>query len=290
MKSGALTTVVSGDKLATHLGEDDWAIIDCRFELAEPGWGEAAYRAGHVPGAVYAHLDRDLSGTTTGKNGRHPLPDPTRFVEKLGRWGIRRNVQVVVYDQDAGLYAGRLWWLLRAFGHEQVALLNGGYAKWIAERRPIRAGDERRPPRLFDGNPQPGRYVTVDDILRLASDTAYHVIDVRAPERFRGEVEPIDPVAGHIPGATNRFSRLNMNEDGTILPPEVLRRQFTQLLAGVPSQNTVFYCGSGVFSCHSLLALAYAGLEPGRLYNGSWSEWCQDPSRPVATGGETETQ
>ena len=239
-----------------------------------------------MPGAVYAHLDRDLSGTTTGKNGRHPLPDPTRFVEKLGRWGIRRNVQVVVYDQDAGLYAGRLWWLLRAFGHEQVALLNGGYAKWIAERRPIRAGDERRPPRLFDGNPQPGQYVNA------RGDPASGRRPGLPPHRCPG--------ARAVPrrGRTDRsggrsYSRRDepvlaaQHERGRdILPPEVLRREFTQMLGGVPSQNAVFYCGSGVFSCHSLLALAHAGLEPGRLYNGSWSEWCQDPSRPVATGEE----
>jgi thiosulfate/3-mercaptopyruvate sulfurtransferase len=284
MTNATYTTIVSTDTLAPHLGDDSWAIIDCRFELAEPAWGETVYRSGHVPGAVYADLDRDLSGSKTGHNGRHPLPDPTRFMEKLSRWGIRRGVQVVVYDQDAGLYAGRLWWLLRSFGHDRVALLNGGYAKWIREGRPIRAGNERRPPRTFDGVWQPGRYVTADEMQALALDPAHRVIDVRAAERFRGEVEPMDPVAGHVPGATNRFSRLNLHEDGTILAPDVLRDQFTKLLGPVPSQNAVFYCGSGVFSCHSLLSLAHAGLEPGRLYNGSWSEWCQDPSRPVATG------
>jgi thiosulfate/3-mercaptopyruvate sulfurtransferase len=278
-----LTTVISPADLTPHLGDDDWAIVDCRFELTDPPWGERAYLAGHIPGAVYADLNRDLSAPP-GLAGRHPLPAPRPFEAQLGAWGIGPGVQVVVYDQEAGLYASRLWWMLRAFGHDAVALLDGGMARWEREGRPVAPGREQRAPRRFAGEFQPRRFATADEVAALARDPARRVVDVRAGERYRGEAEGIDPVAGHIPGAVNRFARLNVNADGTMRPASELRAEFEALFDRVPSREVVFYCGSGVFSCHSLVALASAGLEPGRVYAGSWSEWCRDPSRPVATG------
>jgi thiosulfate/3-mercaptopyruvate sulfurtransferase len=280
-----LTTVVSPEHLAARLGDEEWAIVDCQFELTDPPWGERAYLAGHIPGAVYADLNRDLS-SPPGRAGRHPLPDPDRFKEQVGAWGIGPGVQVAVYDQEAGLYASRLWWMLRAFGHDAVALVDGGMARWQREGRPMAPGREQRAPRRFTGTFQADRFATADEVAAFARDPARRVIDVRAPERYRGEAESIDPVAGHIPGAVNRFVRLNVNADGTMRPPAELRAEFEAFIDPVPSRDVVFYCGSGVFSCHSLLALAYAGLEPGRLYTGSWSEWCRDPSRPVAHGEE----
>jgi thiosulfate/3-mercaptopyruvate sulfurtransferase len=287
MSHHVLSTVVSTEEVTARLADDSWAIVDCRFELTEPSWGERVYRTGHIPGAVYANLNEDLSAPAQPNGGRHPLPDPELFRAKLGSWGIGPGVQVVVYDQDAGLYASRLWWMLRSFGHEAVALLDGGMARWEREGRPTMSGEERRTPRSFAGTFEADRFVNADQVADLNRDLAYRVVDVRASERYRGETEPFDPVAGHIPGARNRFARLNMNADGTILPPEALRAQLLDLLGPVPSRNVVFYCGSGVFSCHSLLSLAHAGLEPGRLYVGSWSEWCRDPARPVARGEES---
>jgi thiosulfate/3-mercaptopyruvate sulfurtransferase len=271
--------------LAAHLDDPDWAVVDCRFDLAAPERGEADYRAGHIPGAVFADLDRHLSGRKTGRNGRHPLPPAEEFAALAAAWGIGAGVQVVVYDQDAGNFASRLWWMLRASGHRLVAVLDGGFAKWAAEGRPTRQGDESRPPRVFRGSGFEAGCVTADEVAELAADPGALVMDARAPERYRGETEPIDPVAGHIPGAVNHFFRRNLAADGTILPPERLRAQFEPLLGAIPPSKVAVYCGSGVFSCQNLLAMEHAGLAGGRLYVGSWSEWCSDPQRPVG-GGE----
>ncbi len=278
------TTLLSTADLAAHLDDPDWAIVDCRFDLNDAAWGERAYADAHLPGAVYAHLDRDLSGPKTGRNGRHPLPDPEVFMERLGAWGIGPGVQVAAYDQANGMWASRLWWLLRWVGHPAVAVLDGGLAKWTAEGRPTRAGVEARAPRAFSGRLQPQLVVTAADVDRLRQDPAYRLVDARAPERYRGEAEPIDPVAGHIPGAVNHYNALNVNPDGTFLAPEALRARFLDLLGGAPPENVVAYCGSGVAAAHNLLALEIAGLPGARVYVGSWSEWCRDPARPVAVG------
>jgi len=277
-------TVVTTNALARHLDDESLVVVDCRFELSEPAWGRREYLAGHIPGAVYAHLDGDLSGPIVERSGRHPLPEAEVLRERLASWGIGPGVQVVSYDQDAGLYASRLWWLLRAFGHEAVAVLDGGYAKWMREGRPARPGEEARWPADFAGRFSPDLFVGADEVARLAQSPDHLVIDVRAPERFRGEIEPIDPVAGRIPGAVNRFVRLDLTSDHVLRPVADLRADFTRLLGSVSPRDVVVYCGSGVFSCHTLLAMAYAGLDPGRLYAGSWSEWCRDPARPVARG------
>lgn len=276
------TTIVSTDLLAAHL--DDWAIVDCRFDLQNEHWGRDEYRLAHIPGAVYASLNADLSGTPSGTNGRHPLPPVDALAATFGRLGIDRSTQAVAYDQDAGPYASRLWWTLRYLGHDAVAVLDGGWAKWQREGRPARSGDESRPPTTFTPSPRPERRVELGEAVSLAADRRALLIDARAPERFEGRSETIDRVAGHIPGASNHFFKQNLAADGTMLPPETLRATFEQLLAGRRPGDAVMYCGSGVTACQNLLAMEHAGLPGTRLYVGSWSEWSSDPSRPIETG------
>jgi thiosulfate/3-mercaptopyruvate sulfurtransferase len=278
------STLITPAELAPHLGDPAWAIVDCRFDLFHVEWGQQAYRAAHIPGAVYAHLDRDLSGPKTGRNGRHPLPDWNVFMRRLGEWGIGPGVQVVAYDQDSGMYASRLWWMLRYLGHPAVAVLDGGLARWQREGQPAASGEERRAPAAFAGRPRPEMIATAADVDRLRQDPAYAVLDARSPERFRGETEPLDPVAGRIPGARNHFSNDSLQADGTFLPPESLRARLLERLGGVPPENVVSYCGSGVAACQNLLALEVAGLPGGRLYPGSYSEWCADPARAIGRG------
>jgi len=275
-------TLLSTSDLAEHLTEATWAVVDCRFDLTDTDTGERLYREAHVPGATYAHLDRDLSGPKTGKNGRHPLPDIEQFKMRLGAWGIGPGVQVVAYDQSHGMWASRLWWMLRYLGHEAAAVLDGGMAKWVAEGRPTRSGEEPRPPAVFSGVPREAMRVRAEEVERVRADPAYRLIDARAPERYRGEAEPLDPVAGHIPGALNLYNLSNVNADGTFLAPEILRVRFLALLGDVPSSNAITYCGSGVAAAHDILAMEIAGLSGAKLYVGSWSEWCADPARPVA--------
>jgi thiosulfate/3-mercaptopyruvate sulfurtransferase len=278
------TPLLSTSDLASHLFDPNWILVDCCFDLAETTKGERLYREAHIPGAVYAHLDRDLSGSKTGTNGRHPLPDMEAFKARLGHWGIRAGVQVVVYDQDNGMYASRLWWMLRYLGHTAVAVLDGGMAKWTSERRPVRAGDEQHQPTTFEGSPHFEMLLSLDEVERLRLDSAHILIDARAPERYRGDVEPLDPVAGHIPGAINDFYKNNVQPDGTFLDPATLRNRLQNLLGNRPPQNAAVYCGSGVTACHTLLALEHAGLSGAKLYAGSWSEWCADPERAKARG------
>ena len=276
------TTLVSTDQLARHL--DDWAIIDCRFDLQNEQWGPDEYRAAHIPGAVYASLNDDLSGERTGSNGRHPLPEIDALTATLGRLGIDRTTQVVAYDQDAGSYASRLWWLLRYAGHDAVAVVDGGWAKWVREGRPTRSGEETRPARQYEAVVRPALRVDVGNVVSHLDEPGRLLIDARAPERFEGRSETIDRVAGHIPGAVNHFFKQNLAADGTLLPPEVVRANLLRVLGGQPAEQVVMYCGSGVTACHNLLAMAHAGLPGARLYVGSWSEWSSDPARPVETG------
>jgi thiosulfate/3-mercaptopyruvate sulfurtransferase len=280
------TTLVSTGELALHLTDPGWSVVDCRFDLTQPAWGEAQYRAAHLPGAVYAHLDRDLSGPKTGKNGRHPLPVIEQFTARLGAWGIERGMQAVAYDQSHGMWASRLWWLLRYLGHDAVAVLDGGFGKWLGEARPTHSGAEARAPRTFTGEPHGALLVDGQQVEQLRSDPAYRLIDSRAPERYRGEIEPIDPVAGHIPGAVNLYNLSNVNPDGTFLAPDSLRAKFQALLGGVPPENAVTYCGSGVAAAHTVLAMEAAGMRGAKVYAGSWSEWCADQQRPVSTGNQ----
>lgn len=278
---------ISTSELSERLGSPGWVIVDCRYNLADPDQGFRAYRAGHVPGAVYADLAKDLSGPVTGKTGRHPLPDLGKFVDKLSGWGIDLDKTVVALDEsDGSLAAGRLWWMLRFLGHDRTAVLDGGHAKWVREGRPLRSGIEHGAPARFVPRLRKEMLVSVDEVDVWRRRPDHLVVDSRSPERFRGEVEPFDPVAGRIPGAVNRFHRVNTRPDGTIRPAEELRAEFADLLGCVPPENAVLYCGSGVTSVANLMAMEQAGLPGARLYVGSWSEWCSDPKRDVARGSE----
>lgn len=277
------TTLISTAALAARIDDPALAIVDCRFLLSDVGWGAREYEAAHIPGSVYADLDRDLSGKKTGRNGRHPLPDPAALETTLGRFGITSGIQVVAYDQDAGMYASRLWWMLRWLGHDAVAVLDGGFAKWTAEQRPTRGGIERRAPAAFAAARRDEMLADADRVAAIRTDPAWRLVDARAPERYRGEQETIDPVAGHIPGAINRPFASNMAADGMLKTPEALRTDYAAALGATATDRVVVYCGSGVTACHDLLALEHAGLRGAKLYPGSWSEWCADPARPVAT-------
>ena len=285
----AFTTLVSTDVLAKHLKDPAFAIIDCRFKLDDPAWGEKQYAEGHIPGAVYAHLDRDLSGMKTGKNGRHPLPDPIELGLKCGTWGLAPGIQVVAYDQDTGMFASRLWWLLRWIGHKSVAVLDGGYAKWTREGRGTRTGIEKRTRTEFKIERQSQMITDASAMKELTIRSDWRMLDARAPERYRGEVEPLDKKAGHIPTARNHPFLSNLGEQGTFRTPEELRERFKASMGPVPSDQIVCYCGSGVTACHNLLAMEHAGLNGAKLYPGSWSEWSSDDSRPVETGEPART-
>ncbi len=283
----AFTTLIDPETLQAHLEASDWVVVDCRFSLSDPAYGRCAYRGAHIPGAVYAHLDEDLSGPIVpGQTGRHPLPDPDRLAQKLSAWGIDDRMQVVAYDDAGGAFAARLWWLLGWLGHDAVAVLDGGWLRWVREGRPVRSGIETRPSRRFVPRLRPERVVSADEVMQHLHDPAWRLLDARAPERYRGDQEPIDPVAGHIPGAVNAPFAENLTPEGTFRPPEQLRQRFEALLGDVPPDHVVCYCGSGVTAAHNLLAMVYAGLPGARLYAGSWSEWITDPRRPVARGAE----
>lgn len=281
----AYTTLISPAVLADHLDDTSWVIVDCRFALDNTERGRQDYVDAHIPGAVYAHLDQDLSGTVVrGETGRHPLPTPDHLAQTFGAWGIGEGVQVIAYDDNNGSYAARLWWLLRWLGHDNVAVLDGGWAAWLRDGHPTSTSVQAHVPATFDPHVRPDLMVSGDDVERLRQDTAYQVVDSRAPERYRGEVEPIDPVAGHIPGAINGPFVANVTPDGTFRSADELNTRFDTLLGDTPAEQTVFYCGSGVTAAHNVLAYAHAGRGDARLYPGSWSEWIASGERPVATG------
>lgn len=258
--------------------------VDCRFDLADPGAGERAYLEAHLPGAVYAHLDRHLSDLSKTGRGRHPLPDAADFSRHLSRWGIAPDTFVIVYDQAQSAFAARLWWLLRAAGHDRVAVLDGGFEAWTRAGLPLETVPTLPAPVrrvvAFDAS----AIVDADRVDRIRLDPGHLLLDARPGPRFRGEVEPLDPVAGHVPGAVNRPVADNLGTDGRFKPPATLKGEFEALLAGRPPSAVVSMCGSGVTACHNLLAMAVAGLDGGRLYPGSWSEWCAEPGRAIATG------
>ncbi|GIV77249.1 sulfurtransferase [Litorilinea aerophila] len=281
------TTLISTEELARHIGDPDWAIVDCRFSLQDTEQGRRHYLAAHIPGAVYAHLDEDLSGPIIpGQTGRHPLPAQATFVETLSRWGIDEGVQVVAYDDAGGMVASRLWWMLRWLGHEAVAVLDGGWLRWQREGRPVGRGSESRPARTFVPAPRPELLADVHEVLAALENPHVRLLDARSADRYRGENETLDARAGHIPGAISAPYAENLDAEGCFQSPEALRERFTRLLAGTPPEQAIFYCGSGVSAAHNLLALAHAGLGDARLYVGSWSDWINDPNRPIATGEE----
>jgi len=281
MSVAPANALVTAEDLAAH---PEWRVFDCRHDLKNTEYGRQAYARGHIPGALFLHLDDDLSGVKDGRNGRHPLPDADSFARRMAACGVDATTQVVAYDNEGGIFASRLWWMLRWLGHEKVAVLDGGLAGWKRSKRALEETVPVVQPRSFTARAQ-DMAVDVGQVLADLQSDRMLILDARSPERFRGENETLDPVGGHIPGAVNRFYFDNLDDDGCFFKPAAeLRAEFAELLAGRPAAQVVQQCGSGVTACHNLLAMELAGLSGSRLYPGSWSEWCADPSRPVARG------
>jgi thiosulfate/3-mercaptopyruvate sulfurtransferase len=279
------TTLISASSdLARHTSDPGWVFVDCRFDLANPAAGEAAWRAGHIPGAVYAHLDRDLSGAVTATTGRHPLPTPDAFAATVSAWGISNATQVVAYDADTGVSASRLWWLLRWVGHRAVAVLDGGYKAWLGAGLRATTDVVVRVPAQYVAKPDRTAWLDANEVASRVTHSNWRLLDARAPERFAGEVEPIDAVAGHVPGAINHPYSTNLAANGRFLKPDQLAERFDGSQRGANNDHTIVMCGSGVTACHLLLAMEVADEHGAKLYPGSWSEWIRDPSRPVAKG------
>ena len=272
------TSLASTQELRAHLST--WRIFDCRYNPMKSGWGEQQYAQGHIEGALFVSMDADLCGAKTGKNGRHPLPDRQAFIDWLGRMGLSPGDQVVCYDDGSGAVAGRLWWMLRWAGHRAVCVLEGGLDKWIREGHPVTTDVPKFKPTQYPQREALQRTASAAEVERMQARGT--LIDARAPARFRGEQEPIDPVAGHIPGAVNRFNMDNVRPDGTFKDAATLKSEWQQVAGRRAPSELVHYCGSGVSACHNLLAMEVAGLPGGALYVGSWSEWCADPQRPRA--------
>jgi thiosulfate/3-mercaptopyruvate sulfurtransferase len=272
-----LSVLVTSEELAQH---PEWRTFDCRHDLANPQLGEQQYLEAHIPGALFAHLDRDLSAPKTGGNGRHPLPEARAFLSWMGKQGLKPTDTVVCYDGGSGAMAARLWWMLRWAGHEEVAVLDGGLAKWLREGRPTTAEVPAFEPASYPGKAKASMHASLALVEKKLKRAA--LLDARAPARYRGEQEPIDPVAGRIPGAKNRFNNDNISADGIFKKPELLRAEFGAVLSDRNPGDVINYCGSGVAACHNALAMEVAGLPGSRVYIGSWSEWSADPTRPIS--------
>jgi thiosulfate/3-mercaptopyruvate sulfurtransferase len=285
------TTLIDVSTLRALMTKPGIVVLDCRFNLAAPDAGREAYLRGHIPGARYVDLNRDLSAPVSATSGRHPLPDPQALAALFRGQGIAPNTQVVVYDESNGSFAARAWWLLRWLGHSQVAVLDGGMSAWLREGGATESGEPPRAAagRTAAGSAGPARVdrraaLGADELIAALEHPRTLLIDARAPERYAGAVEPIDAVAGHIPGAVNHPFSANLRNDGRFLPPEDLARRWRDRLGEASPADVIVMCGSGVTACHNLLALERAGLPGARLYAGSWSEWIRDPRRPVARG------
>jgi thiosulfate/3-mercaptopyruvate sulfurtransferase len=280
------TTLISAAELQQHINNPTFIILDCRAELTDPNAGAVAFAAGHIPGAQHADSDRDLSDKSPGPNGefrgRHPLPTVDHFIETLRGWGVYPNSQVIAYDAHGGMFATRVWWMLRWVGHKSVAVLDGGLPAWEALGGELTQAVINRPRGSITPQASLVSSVSADDVLANLSARARVVLDARAADRFRGENETIDPVAGRIPGAKNRWFKDNLQADGKFKSPDLLRAEYGALIKS--PESTIMQCGSGISACHNLLAMDIAGLPGAMLYPGSWSEWSADPSRPVAVG------
>lgn len=280
------TTLISAADLARHIDDAGWVAVDCRHDLANLSAGRDGYAVAHLPHAVFADMETELSGAKRGADGafrgRHPLPDRETFIETLRSWGVNEGTQVVAYDAHGGMFAARLWWLLRWVGHEAVAVLDGGMAAWQAQGLSLTADVEGKPRGDIAAHASLVSTASADEVLANIGGGTRTVVDARAPDRYRGENETIDPVGGHIPGAKNRFFKDNLGADGRFKDAATLKGEWSGIVAD-PSK-AVMQCGSGVTACHNLLALEIAGMSGAVLYPGSWSEWCADPARPVATG------
>jgi thiosulfate/3-mercaptopyruvate sulfurtransferase len=276
--------LIAAGELAAHLDDPGWVVVDCRFTLTDPAAGPAAYLRAHIPGARYAHLDEDLARHPGPNDGRHPLPAAEDFAARLGAWGIGNESTVVAYDEASGAMAARLWWLLGWLGHDRRRVLDGGFAAWNAAGLPVETRKPDWRPARFVPRGVGEDWVVEAAELPTRQAAGGLLVDARAAPRYRGEQEPIDPVAGHVPGAVNRPASVNVEADGRFRAPDVLRRELAELLGGRRAGEVIAMCGSGVAACQLLLALDVAGLEAGKLYAGSWSEWIRDPERPIAKG------
>lgn len=284
--SGYFTSLISAQELAQHIDDPDWIILDCRHDLANPNSGRASYAEAHIPAAQFAHVDFDLSGKKINDIGafcgRHPLPDREIFIAKLRAWGINNNTQVIAYDAHGGIYAARLWWMLRWVGHPSVAVLDGGILAWTAAQHPVSTGAPIARRGTFHEQATLVRLASTNDVLENITSGQKVLIDARSPDRFRGENETLDPIGGHIPGAKNRFFKDNLQENGHFKSAEILQQEWQSIVSD--TRKAIMQCGSGITACHNLLALEVGGMPGAALYAGSWSEWCIDPRRPVATG------
>jgi len=282
-----MTPLITAPALQALMASGERLLLcDCRFDLADPAHGEADHLAWHIPGAVYLHLDRDLSGAKTGTNGRHPLPERDAFARRMGELGLNDDLPVVAYDASGGMYAARLWWMLRWIGHARVQVLDGGLAAWDAAGGALQAGPVApNLPASLSLRPPLQTLLAFDEVLAGLGRPDRLIVDARAADRFRGENETLDPVGGHIPGAANRCFRDNLQPDGRFKPPAQLQAEWQAVAGARAPAELVQQCGSGVTACHNLLALAAAGLDGAALYAGSWSEWCSRDNAPVAVGG-----
>lgn len=274
-----MNPLITTNQLQELLNSGAYVLIcDCRFDLAQVSAGREAYANGHIPGAIYVDLDKDLSGKMTGVNGRHPLPSPDNWATTRQRLGIDVDTRVIIYDSQGSAFASRMWWMLRAVGHDKVQVLDVGWQSWKGQTSTAIV-----PPAPLDKQPEPVAYqglVLVDEIVDNLASQRKTILDARSPDRFHGQNETLDPVAGHIPGSLNRFFKSNL-EGSEFKSPEILKREYSELLGNKPASGVIHLCGSGVTACHSLLAMEHAGLVGSLLYAGSWSEWCADPKRPV---------
>lgn len=277
------TTLITAPELNTLIDQGNVLVLDCRFSLADAGYGQRVYSEAHLPGACFMHLDNDLSSPITPQTGRHPLPDVEKLADKLRSYGLNSDLQVVVYDDCGGAMAARTWWLLRWLGHDAVAVLNGGYPHWVEGGFEVTQTVSQTECGDFTVSLRDEMNLSVDEVLKSLDDQSITLVDARGAERYRGEQEPIDPVAGHIPGALNRPLTDNL-ENGLFKPAEQLLAEWRQLLGDTEPQHVVHYCGSGVTACHNQLAMAVAGVSGTRIYAGSWSEWIREPARPIVTG------
>ena len=279
--------LISTADLATHLNDPSWVIFDCRHDLGDHGKGERLYREGHLPGAHFAAVETAMSGSKNGKNGRHPLPTPEALADFLAAHGVTASSTIVAYDDAGGLYAARLWWLVRWIGLKDVVLLDGGWPKWITEGRPVTSVvSTPKAAQRLEVRAAASAVLSADDVLRRMADASSALIDARAGERYRGEVEPMDPVAGHIPGALNRFYKANLKPDLTFRAADEVESEFRALIGSRSPEQIGHQCGSGITACANIFAMEYAGLPGSKLYAGSWSEWVSDPTRPVARGAQ----
>ena len=277
------SSLISPKTVNEHLEDPNWRFFDCRYVLTEPDKKQAEFAESHLPGATYAHVNHDLAAPQIqGKTGRHPLPKIAELSKTFSAWGISSSTQVVVYDDAGGAYAVRLWWMLRWLGHDAVAVMDGGWPRWVQEGRQVTAALTVSEPKIFKASPRDYWLVTAEDIKADLDNYEVRILDARNSDRFQGINETLDPVAGHIPGAVSAPFVENLDEDGNWKSKSVLRLMYEKLLSGSPAEQAVSYCGSGITACHNILAMYHAGLGDSRLYCGSWSDWIADHKRPVA--------